>query len=243
MLPVEPRSARFLEGRDELAELGVHAGAVVALVVVLGDHFPIGAHVIDDAPRGRQRVERIAPHALRHRAELLDEVARTRPRGPEVQEEESAPERDADGVEREVVLAQSRVLVEERGSEEAPVQAVGPRVVRAPDRPAGRKVPAGGSALPRGGVGRAETRPAVTTHVVVRREPALARPRQQNAFAQDLEDAHGPRLREPVGAPRAEPLAGEDPFALLREDLAREVVLRGQRFLEHRRLRYFPSCL
>ena len=58
-LPVELGAAALLERRDEPAELGVHRAAVVALVVVLEHHLPVGLDLVrrSAARRGARRAD------------------------------------------------------------------------------------------------------------------------------------------------------------------------------------------
>ena len=47
VVPIETCTAALAEGWHERAQLRVHVPAVITLVVVLHDHFPVGAHVVD----------------------------------------------------------------------------------------------------------------------------------------------------------------------------------------------------
>src|SRR5262249_38092808 len=131
------------------------------------------------------------------------------------QEDEAAPLGDPDRMEREVFAGERRILIEEGRAEEAAVERVRPRVIRAAKRRPLR-------------IGGAEARPPVAEHVDVGLQPADCRARDEEALAEDLEDAYAARLRQDLRAARAEPLAGEDPLPLAREDLGRAVVLGGQ---------------
>ncbi len=237
VLPVEPRAPALAKRGDDLAELGMDSRAVVALVVVLGDDLPVRADLVGDAPGGPEPLEGIAAHPVGNRAERGVEAAGPRARGPEIQEEEAAPLGDRARVQREVLRAQRRILVEKRGAEQLPVERVGPGVIRTADRAnASIGRPARGRLrLPRGSPRRAETGPAMPADVVVGGEPALARARNQEALAEKLEDPELSGRRQFVRAARADPLAREDALPLLLEDLGREVVLAGKGFLEHAR--------
>ena len=161
-------------------------------------------------------------------------VARGRPGRPEIEKDEAAPDVDSHGVEREVLLAQRRVLVEKRRAEKPSVEAVRPGVVRATDRRRDR-------------VRGAQACAAVTADVVVRAQPSLPGPRDENALPGQLEHAQGARFRQDVGSSRADPLAAENALALPGEDLRGPVVLARQRLLESHRgltlLRFPPRCL
>ena len=195
------------------------------------------AHLVDDAAGEAQPVEGIAAHPLRYFAEARLEAPGARTRGPEVQKEEASPLGDRAGVEREVLGPQGRILIEKRRSDELAVERVRPGVIRTPDGAGARRRRAASRGVRLAGraafVRRAEAGAPVTADVVVRREPALARPREQQAFAQDLEHAHFPGLREVFGASGTDPLAREDPIALFLEDLGRGVVLGGKGLFEH----------
>src|SRR5580704_8962798 len=58
VVPVEvPATAP--ERRDELAQLGVHRAAVVALVVVLQDHLPVRGDLVDQPVPGAKMLQRV----------------------------------------------------------------------------------------------------------------------------------------------------------------------------------------
>ena len=88
MLPVERRAAAHAKRRHDIAELRMHWSAVVALVVVLGDHLPVGGHVIGDRPADDELVEREALDSIGDRPEL---VGQCRAVDSEPDEDETAP--------------------------------------------------------------------------------------------------------------------------------------------------------
>ena len=76
VLPGEPGAALFAERGHERAELRMHRTAVIALVVVLEDHFPVRAHVVDELRAAANIRERIAAeHAPPSRAARRDAAA------------------------------------------------------------------------------------------------------------------------------------------------------------------------
>ena len=130
--------------RGDLDESRVHPGQVVVLHEVLRDELPVcGDRVVDPAQEALL-LEPVAGEAPGKIAELLFERRRV---GVEAAEDDTAPRRDARGVEAEVALVElahagevERALLvvrdaglrrEERCAEARAVQAVRPRVVRA----------------------------------------------------------------------------------------------------------------
>ena len=88
--PVAVRDARFplqpaaatAEGGDQLAQLRVDGTAVVALVVVLGEHLPVGGDVVGERDAAAELGQRVAPHPLDDRARAGSPAAgRRRGRG------------------------------------------------------------------------------------------------------------------------------------------------------------------
>ena len=86
------------EGGHEATELRMHRAAVVALVVVLRDHLPIGLHVVGEPHTDDEIGERIALDARRDRAELLEQRGARRLRDPQP----ATPGVDGEGRESEV---------------------------------------------------------------------------------------------------------------------------------------------
>ena len=74
-LAVDPGENHDLR-RDEAAQLGVDRAAVVALVVVLTQHFPVRVDGIPDAVRDAQLAERVALEALGRAGDELVEGGR-----------------------------------------------------------------------------------------------------------------------------------------------------------------------
>src|SRR5262249_53692962 len=103
--PIEVRAPAVTEGRYDGTQLGVHATAVIALVVVLADDFPVRRHrVLDRVPDPKLR-ERIALHTLGDTGDLLRQ--RFRGGGSHVEKHESAPGLDADRIETERALVET----------------------------------------------------------------------------------------------------------------------------------------
>ena len=127
-VPVQPGSAA-LERRHDPTELGVDAGAVVALVVVLGDQLPVGPDLVVEPAPDRQRLQGVAAQPLGHRAELVGQGDRL-VRG-QVQEHEPAPGRHSDRVEPEGPLVEAVDLLAPGGAQQVALQPVGPGVVGA----------------------------------------------------------------------------------------------------------------
>jgi len=70
-LPLQLPAAVAPESRNHIAELRMHAAAVIALVVVLDDDLPVRRHVVANRVTHTQPRQRIAMSPLRNRAELL----------------------------------------------------------------------------------------------------------------------------------------------------------------------------
>ena len=63
VVPIELVTAALFEGRHNLAQLGMHRAAVVALVVILNDHLPIGFHIVGDGVPYTEVCEGVAPQS------------------------------------------------------------------------------------------------------------------------------------------------------------------------------------
>ena len=55
IFPGEIRTAGFFEIGNNLTKLGMEPAAVVALIVILQDEFPIGGHIVGDAAARSKR--------------------------------------------------------------------------------------------------------------------------------------------------------------------------------------------
>jgi hypothetical protein len=131
-LPVQPGPAA-LERRHHPAQLRVDAGAVVALVVVLGDQLPVGRDPVGEAPADPKRRQRVAAQPLRHGAELGGQ--RNGLGGGQVEEDEPAPGRRPDRVQPESGRVEAVHVLGPGCAQQGTVQPVGPGVVGAAQRP------------------------------------------------------------------------------------------------------------
>ena len=109
------------------------AGAVVALVVVLGDQLPVGRDPVGEAAPDPQLLQRVAAQPLGHGAQLVGQGRRLG-RG-HVQEHEPAPGGHPDRVEPEGLLVEAVDLLAPGGAQQVALQPVGPGVVGAAQRP------------------------------------------------------------------------------------------------------------
>ena len=166
----------------------MHPGAVIALVVVLGQHLPVRSHLVVDPAGADQPVQRVAPGAIEHRSELGCQVGLVL--RVQVDEGEAAPGLDPDRVQPELAGVEAGDRVGVRRPAQGAVQGVGPRVVRAAQR-AGR---ARGRWLPR--LVRHQLGAAMPADVGQRVQPAGPVPGQQHALAGHLD--HG----QPLGIVR-----------------------------------------
>ncbi len=139
--PADPRARQVVVvaggRRRDLAQLGVDQRAVVALVVVLEQHLPVRRHLVvvpgaQVQPLGRVRADDVVEGAEvrleRHRGAggHVTEGVHEQPAAPPPQRQLHQPVRGR--VER-------GVLPEAGGGAQRPVERVGPRVVRADQRP------------------------------------------------------------------------------------------------------------
>ena len=210
-VPVEPAAA-VLERGDHLAQLRVHGATVVALVVVLDDHLPVGEDLVGDASRHAELLQRIVPRSFRDGPEPVHQgSARC-----QVDEHEAAPRLDRRRVERELLLPEAVVLAQERCDPELAVEPVRPRVIRTPDRALESSVRDGGIGLPRRGL---EDQPGapMTAHVMEGTKPAVSIADDQQPLAGDVEVqvvAGGTQRLRPADE---EPLAVEERLRLALE--------------------------
>ena len=205
--------------RHEIAQLGMHARAVIAFLIVLDQDLPVALDLVRGAPPDAQGRERIAPEAPRDRAQVLGER-----RGAvafEIDEQETTPGLDRDWVERELLLAEPLALVEMGRADEPPVEGVRPRVVRAGHRPLEMPL-----------VHIAQARPAMAADVVEGTRPPVPVAHHDHAFAPDRHGEEVARLLDPLLAPGAQPGAAEDPLPFALQDLRVAVRGAGQRRIE-----------
>ncbi len=199
----------------ELGERRVDGGTVVALREVLEDELPVGANVVDDAPRGDERAQAPRREAAEQGPE--DVLERTRTLG-EAEEDEALPLGDRRRNERVVGLVEPGDVVHVGGPEQRAVEPVGPGVIRALD-------PAGEMAAPV----LAEPRAAVAADVEEGAELPVLAADEDEALAGRVEERVVSRGRQGVRAARAEPPLRKDRPGLAREDLRRDVVLARKR--------------
>src|SRR5450432_33121 len=210
----------------------MHTRAVIALVVILEHHLPVRGDLVGDALDAAQIRERIVREPRRRLTNLLRErvAASVGLARREIQKKEAAPRVDANGIERELILAHACALVEIRSRAQRAIERIRPRVIRALD-------PAAERARELWRASRAvrsrehELTAPVSTHVIVGAQCILARTHHEHALARDVHHEIAPRRSDIFLAPRMEPLTREDALLLAREQLRREVVLAGERAL------------
>ena len=195
------------EQRHDLDELGVHGGAVQALVVVLDDDLPVRLDLVHDPHADPELVE-LEP--LEHHQALgaLAHLLAQRPRriAREVHEDEAGERLDVEPVQREARPVEELVLLDVRGADELAVEVVDPAVVRAGERladVAGR------------GLVVEELRPAVAADVVEALELAAERVGDEDGLAGEVPDDVVAGLGQLLGAADADPVAPPDLLALL----------------------------
>src|SRR5690606_5772578 len=124
--PVELRPSVPAKLGNDLAQFGMDPGAVVALVVVLEDHLPVGGDLIFLSPARAKLLERVLYYGPRHRPQLLAKCLGT---CTGFHEDESAPTVGLDLMQAELVLLDLDIgcVVQ------LAVQPVSPRMIRAAD--------------------------------------------------------------------------------------------------------------
>ena len=130
--PIQSRASLVLKGGDDAAEFGMDARAMITLVVIFQDHFPVRGDVVAERLCRAQAGERIALYALDRPAELLGQRARAL---REIHEREPAPGVEGDGVQAFGRFGNVGGLDERRGDERS-VEGVRPGVIRTANRAA-----------------------------------------------------------------------------------------------------------
>ena len=225
VLPLQP-DATAAERRDEPGQLGMDRPAVVALVVVLGEHLVVGGHVVGEGEPGREARERVARETLAELDHRVVEVVRAVRR--QVDEDEAAP-----GANRHLVQPERRRVevldaLGVRCLEQLTVQVVGPGVVGAAQGPDGT----GRGSGP--GIGRHHLRAPVTADVVRRVELSVPSAGDQDRLADHVEHGQpsGPVEAQVVAASDAEPAVEEHHVTFAGEVVGVDVHLLGQCRLE-----------
>ena len=193
----------------------MHPRQVVVLHEVLAHELPVRLDLVGAGAGEPPLVEPVAREALREVAERLGERSRGRVQAGEDQRAERV---DGDRQQRVVGLVERRRrtrvedralvvgdarAVEQRRAQAAPLEVVGPAVVRAADRardPAGALVEQPG--------------PAVTADVVEAAQDAVAPSGDDHRAAGHVHDDGVPRLGDLAGAAHRDPPAREHPLAL-----------------------------
>ena len=224
--PVEIRAAAITERRHQLAQLRMHAPAVVALVVVLAEHLPVRGHLVADRVTDPQLPQGVARQALGNSAHLP--LQWRGPGGGQVQEHETAPRLDLRRVQAEPCLVELRLSAQMGCADQPAVEVVGPLVIRTGDTPGGDAT----GQLDRAGARRgrlpAQARTPVPAHIVEGAQPSLAVAHQDDAFAEDIEHAERAGLHQFFLAPDTDPVAAEDPLLLHSEYALRAIPARRQ---------------
>ena len=150
--------------------------AVQALVVILDNQLPVGLDVVDDPSSQAEILHAPGAELAGKVGELFRQPVRRSGRMTiEVEEEVSVPDLDRDAVQGKVLLLEMRHFVHVRRPDEAPIEAVGPRVVRALD-----------AAGELAGRLRAESRAAMPTDVVEGVHASVRRSRDDDAVARHV---------------------------------------------------------
>ena len=201
----------------ELREPGMDHRAMEAFGIILEHELPVGADSVVDAGAGAESLDVESAEAALDRGERARErlgVAR------QIDEQESLPRRERDGVQRIVPLVEARHLAHVRRADQRAVERVRPGVVGTLDRfgqAAARAVAQPGA--------------AVTAHIVEGAHRAVLPAHQDDALPRDRADHVLPGRAQLGGAPDAHPPPREDPLLLLGVDPGVHVVAARQRAL------------
>src|SRR5438477_1611349 len=135
ILPIQLRTSGLLEIWNDLTEFRVNTAAVVALVIVFHQDFPISGDVVVDTLAGSKLGERIARNSLdrgpklgAHAVFLVSRIF-----GIQVKEEETSPGVHSNGIKRKIFLAETFGVFQKGSAEKLAVQIVGPLVIGATD--------------------------------------------------------------------------------------------------------------
>src|SRR5215212_9343190 len=226
--PAEPDPPRLVVlaalRRAYLAELGVDRRAVVALVVVLNQDLPVRRHLVAVPGDRHELTGAVVPDHLSQVAHMLLERRRVSAR---VREQPPLPLSDPDRYERVVGPIKSGYPAESRSPLQAPVQPVSPRVVRATDEPAARRLAHLG-----------EQMPAVAAHVVEGPQVSFLIPREKHRLVASSHRATVTRAAQVLRTAYAYPTLVEEVLYLPLEHRIVGVSLGGKAhlpFRDHRR--------
>src|SRR6516225_4847143 len=189
VFPSEIGAARQLEIRHNLAQFGVNATAVITLVVVFRDDFPVCRDLIRNQVARPQVLQRIADRSLHGRTNLRAYALR---KGSilqvELHEEKPAPTIQSDGVEGKILSPEGLIVFQKRRAEKFAFQAVRPLVIRAADC-AARHHAAVWSNSPTGILRRpAQAGTSMAAYVVMSLQLAALGSDHEHAFSGHLQD-------------------------------------------------------
>jgi hypothetical protein len=192
----------------------VDDGAVVALVVVLGDDLPVRRYLVVVAGARHELLGTVVLYQLPEVAYVLPERGSV---AAGVREEPAVPLDDAERHERVTVSVEARELPEPRSACEGPVEPVRPRVVRAADEllvgPAARLE---------------ELMPAVAAHVVEGVQPSFFVAGEEGRLEADRDSALVARAPQVLRAPHTDPGPVEKVIQLPPEHRLRRVSFGGE---------------
>src|ERR1700730_10268608 len=224
--PVEVRAAALTERRHQGAQLRMHARAVIALVVVLAQHFPVRGHFVADRMTDPQLIQGVAREALGNSGELL--LQGHGPGGRQIQEHEPAPRLDARRIQAEQCLVELRLTAQIGCGDQPTVEVVGPLVIRTGDTPGDQATRQPGSVRARRSRLPAQARPAVPADIVEGSQWVVRVAHQNDAFAEDIEQPERAGSDQLFLAPDTHPLAAEDPLLLHGKYALRAIPARRQ---------------
>ena len=210
-VPVAPG---LLLDRVLLSEARVMDGAgVVLLHGVLHEKLPVAGDVVIEPAHAAHHAEVVRAELRREIAEVLDHAG---PRLREAHEDEPLPHLGAHRRQAPLRAVEPRPVLHPRRAQQAAVGAVGPRVVRAHDRPA----PA---------MALEQARAPVAAAVGERADPPLAVTQEKDRARHGVDRQVAPGLGQLVGPRDEVPARGEDAVHLARVELGRRVAPGGKR--------------
>src|SRR5438046_3058771 len=139
--PVEIGASGTFEMGHNLAEFRVNGSAVVTLVIVLHDDFPIRGHIIDNLLGSAKLGQWIATEKFRNASKLEEQLVF----GElvlicgKVYKNKTTPCLEAHWIKRKLLLREVLGFREEGSTQKLSIQVISPLVVRTANRPRGSK--------------------------------------------------------------------------------------------------------
>ena len=132
-LPFQTRPTLLAKCRHHLAQFRVHPAAVIALVVVFQNYFPVGMHLINHALGNPQIAQRVALHSFHRVAQLRGQrsIRLTGGLRRQIQKYKSAPQLHPNRVQRKLILTKNFTFLQMRRALQPSIQRIRPGMIRA----------------------------------------------------------------------------------------------------------------